>query len=106
MSELEDLFAMQLDELSIPYEREVKFDKTRKWRADFLLPGKVIVELQGGTWMARSGHNTGRGLIRDYEKSNAAQLAGYKYLQYPAERVNDMTAIKEIDKLFWNLRKE
>jgi hypothetical protein len=45
----------------------------------------VIVEQNGGIWR-KGGHSSGRGLLRDYEKSNEAQLLGYVYLTFtPAQ---------------------
>jgi len=97
ISEAEELFAAQLDEHGIRYLRQYKFHPERKFMADFCLVMRpVIVELNGGTWMRKSGHSTAKGIHRDYEKSNLAQLMGYVYLQYPTERVMDGSAIAEV----------
>ena len=98
MSELENTFAFQIKAvgLSDP-KRQYKFHGTRKFLADFAWPEyRIIVEVNGGTWMTKSGHNTGVGIHRDYEKSNCAQLMGYRYLQYTGKEVNDGSAIAEI----------
>jgi very-short-patch-repair endonuclease len=86
-----------LSDAGIPFEREVEFIPGRKYRADFYLPAtKTIVEINGGTWVKKCGHSTGRGIQRDYQKSRAAQLLGYVYLQYTPAEVYDLTAIQEV----------
>jgi very-short-patch-repair endonuclease len=62
--------------------REHRMDRARSWRFDFAWPMyRVAVEIQGGQWF-KMGHTSGRGLQRDCEKSNAAQLAGWIVLYY------------------------
>lgn len=96
-SPLEDLLAEQLTVECIEFVREYKFLPDRRFRADFMLPAlHVLVEVQGGRWMEHGGHNTGGGLKRDYEKSNLAQLAGWRYLQFTAEDVTEGRACDTI----------
>ena len=97
-NEAEEVFAGQLTDNSISFKREAKFIKGRLYRADFLID-KVIVEINGGTWMQKSGHSTAKGIQRDYEKSNAAQLAGFIYLQFIPDEVYNMIAIDTVKKL-------
>ena len=71
--------------------------KGRKWECDFvwtrqepeilvgppsLMLGKsppgVILEVAGGTWMPKGGHNTGKAIRDDFEKHNALTAAGWK----------------------------
>lgn len=67
-------------------EREVFFHPTRRWRIDFAwVPLKVGVEIQGGTWAAKSRHNSGSGLASCYEKLNEAQRLGWILLQMDAK---------------------
>jgi very-short-patch-repair endonuclease len=95
MSVLEDLLAEQLTREGIEFTREFKFLPDRKFRADFaLIIPRILVEVQGGIWMDKGGHNTGLSLRRDYEKANLAQLAGWRYLQFTAE---DVTAGRACD---------
>lgn len=96
MSDLEEEFAFQLKTAGIPFEREVKFCPDRKFMADFMIGDKLIVEINGGTWMRKSGHNTGVGIQRDYEKANRAQLLGYVYLQFTSNEINDLTALDTV----------
>ena len=81
--------AVQLLELDIlalglpAPEREHKFHPTRRWRFDFAWPDKgVAVEVDGGTWGAKSRHTTGAGYEKDCEKLNAAALGGWLVLRY------------------------
>ena len=48
----------------------------KDYRYDFANPEKrIAVEINGSIWI-KGGHNTGKGLIRDYDKLNQAQLQG------------------------------
>lgn len=98
MSELEERFAFQIHAYNLPEpKREYQFHPARKFRADFCWSEyRLIVEINGGTWMKKSGHNTGTGILRDYEKSNAAQLMGYCYLQFTGKELDDLTAIETV----------
>lgn len=106
LSVLEETFSLQLIEAGIKkdeYQREYVFDEVRKWRIDFYFWRiGTFVEFNGGTWMKKSGHNTAKGIQRDYEKSNAAQLAGFKYLQYTEKELNNRTAIETVKDLLAN----
>jgi len=57
---------------------------------------RIFVEVQGGIYMRRSGHNSPSGLIRDYNKCNLSQLHGWRYLQFTAEDVNEGRAVDMI----------
>ena len=98
MTELEALFDLQVKAYGLPEPlREYQFHPTRKFRADRCWSDhRLIVELNGGTWMKKSGHNTATGIHRDYEKSNAAQLMGYTYLQFTRKELDDLTAIETV----------
>jgi hypothetical protein len=59
-------------------EFEWRFHPTRKWRWDICWPGyKVSLEVDGGIWI-RGGHNRGAQMKKDWEKSNTAQLLGWR----------------------------
>ena len=90
-SPLEDEFALQLRIAGIPFEREYRAINGRKYRWDFLV-GSILVEIQGGTW-TKGGHSTGKGLHRDYEKNNAAVLAGWRVLYFDGEMVRSGAAL-------------
>jgi len=91
-NEAEEYLADQLRENSILFDREVKFC------ADFLI-GKLIVEINGGTWMQKSGHASAKGIQRDYQKLNAAQIAEFMYLQFVPEEVYSGMAIEIIKRV-------
>jgi very-short-patch-repair endonuclease len=97
LSELEETFALQLRAENIKYDREYLFDPERLYRADFFFESSnLIVEINGGTWMVKSGHNTGKGIQRDYDKCNRAQLLGFVYLQFTEKELNDLTALDTV----------
>lgn len=100
---LNDLFAVQLDDAGIQYEREYKCIPGRRLAYDFFVatankPLYLLVELQGGTWMGKSGHNTGRGIARDIEKLNLATLNDYALMQFTTDMVEDGTALEMVKK--------
>ena len=95
---LESEMLFQLRAVGIEPLTQYKFHPTRKWKADFaILEKKLIIEVNGGTWMIKSGHTSGTGVSRDYEKGNAAQLLGWTYLQYTGKEIHDGTALQEIE---------
>lgn len=102
LSELEETFALQLRSEGIKFEREFRFDPNRKWRADFRIEnGNILVDLSGGIWMMKSGHNTAKGIQRDYEKANAAQMDGFMYLQFSRDEVDNLSALDTIKSLLY-----
>lgn len=69
---------------------EVTFHPSRKWRFDWLFPGKIAVEVQGGVWV-RGRHARGQGIVHDHEKLNVAQCMGYIVLQFTPGQIADGT---------------
>ncbi len=82
-------------------ETEGEYHQTRHWRADWIWRAeKVILEQEGGFFRsgagggtAISGHSSVTGILRDMEKSNAAQLLGYLYLRFTPEQIKDGSAL-------------
>lgn len=73
---------------------EFRFNPSRKWRLDFAFPDqKLGIEINGGIWRV-SGHTTGTGLTRDYEKGNSAILLGWRVLNFTPAMVKSGEAIK------------
>lgn len=95
-SSLEAGFARIMRAFKFPTPtREFRFDPIRKWRFDFAWPDqKVAVELDGGIW-TKGGHSTGTGIMRDMEKSNAAQLDGWLVLRFSDKHLEDGSAIEQ-----------
>ena len=80
--------------LPIP-EREQAFIPGRQFRADYLWRSRrVVLEIEGGIFRGGKGggtnvggHSSVRGILRDIEKSNLAQLAGYRYFRATPDQV-------------------
>jgi very-short-patch-repair endonuclease len=94
MSALEEEFALQLKAYRINgWVREYRFDPVRRWRFDFAWPDlQLAVELQGGIFGRKSGHNTGAGIRNGMEKLNRAQIAGWTVLQFYVDDVKSGAA--------------
>jgi len=95
MSQLEEAFAFQLKAYKIPYTREVRVCKERRYRLDFVLPGKLAVEVNGGSWV-KSGHSTGTGLQRDADKGYECLRAGYRLLTLTGDDVRSGAGIDKV----------
>lgn len=68
-------------------QTEVPICDGRKWRLDFGWHlHAVALEVDGGIFV-NGGHNRGVQIMRDYEKRNAANLAGWEVLQMTTEQV-------------------
>lgn len=96
-SDLESTLAWQVrvDGLPAP-EQEYRFDDNRRWRFDFAWPDcRVAVEVNGGEWSA-GRHNRAGGMAADYEKLNAAVIAGWRVLQFTGGQVRDGVAVETI----------
>ena len=72
------------------WQCEWRFHKTRLWRFDYAHPGYGIgIEIQGGIFI-KGKHSRGAGQLKDWEKYNAAQLMGWKVLQYSPQQLQIM----------------
>ena len=101
MSAAEILLAAQLEQAGIPFEREYKFHPSRKWRADFAVWGieplfrleaDILIEVDGATWtMGRHNHPTS--VAKEYERTAAAAILGYRMIRCTTEQVNDGTCL-------------
>ena len=54
----------------------------------------VAIEIQGGVWMKKSGHNTGAGISRDIRKAFDASVMGWVVLQVLPEMIGFVTVGK------------
>lgn len=106
-SALESRFASIWDALGgVELVREFRFDKTRRWRADFASESaRVLIEVEGGVW--RGGRHTNpQGFINDAEKYLAATLQGWSVIRLVGEQLNPATLrqvvdyVRERDRLF------
>lgn len=51
--------------------------------------GKTLVEIEGGTKMAKGGHNTASGIERDCEKGNLAGMAGFQLFRLTSDMLRE-----------------
>ena len=89
MSQAEDTLAFQMRAVGIPFEREYRFHPTRKWRCDFLVAGRLLVEVEGAIRQAQGRHQTVEGVDRDCEKYAEAMLLGWPVLRVSARMARD-----------------
>jgi hypothetical protein len=72
----------------IDMHSEYQFHPRRKFRFDFAhLPSRTAIELQGGIWVTGTGHNSGAGLLRDYEKLNLATINGWNVFMFADSQI-------------------
>jgi very-short-patch-repair endonuclease len=77
------LFEKHLAELRLKFARESLFHPTRKWRWDYvLLDSNVAIEIQGGFYRGKGGHNSINGMQRDMDKLNAGVMLGWRVLHF------------------------
>ena len=97
-SDLEELFAFQLDALGISYTREVTCIPGRKFRFDFCIKkANLLIEINGGTF-TKGAHSSGLGIRRDYEKMRLAQAAGWKVYPFDGHEVRSGEAVEIVRK--------
>lgn len=126
VSRLEELLYNQIVSNGLPDPvREYKFHKTRRWRADFAWPDRMlIVEVEGGTYgnrvicnlchkpvMQRTGagklipvftggrHNSASGFEADAEKYNTAQISGWRVIRVTGKMIKSGAAIEFIKEM-------
>ncbi len=99
MNALEEMFALQCEQAGFPAPlREYAAVPGRRFRWDFAwTDARVLVEINGGTY-AHMGHSTGTGIARDYEKSNCAQLRGWRTLVFDRRMVESGEAVTFVGK--------
>ena len=78
-----------------PVEHEFKFLPDRRFRFDWAFPDKKIaIEYDG---IQGSGHASINGVLRDSEKLNLANLAGWRVYRVNTKTVHDGTAFTILD---------
>jgi very-short-patch-repair endonuclease len=83
-SRIETMFLIRWD--GPDFVTEHRFHPVRKWRFDYAWPdSKVAMEVDGAIFGGKSGHNTGVGIARDAEKSNAAVELGWRLIRLTAK---------------------
>ena len=82
-------------------ERCAKSKRSKRYRADFALPGsRSLIEIQGGTYM-RGRHVSGSGYDRDARKYNLAMISGWKVYLLTSTTATDAIWIEKIGKACW-----
>jgi len=71
----------------------------RRFRFDVAHRGhRIAIEIQGGIWMNKSGHNR-QGRLRDNEKCNLAQVEGWIVLQFTPQEFARGDAVPLINQI-------
>jgi very-short-patch-repair endonuclease len=63
-------------------------DTKRKFRADYLLDEKIIIEINGGQFINGRHNRGGKGYENDLTKLNLAQSNGFKVFQFTYEMLS------------------
>ncbi len=89
VTDVDILMQTYLEELDLPFKREYKFHPHRKWRFDYALPYEMTgyrrslaIEIEGGIWLPKGRHTTGRGYQADLEKYREAALFHWDVLRF------------------------
>lgn len=98
---LEQLKGISPSPVALP---EARFHPTRKWRIDVAVTGDswgefrspLAIEIDGGVWLPKSRHTTGKGFTADLEKMNALTELGWRVLRFTPQQVRDGSAIEVI----------
>lgn len=98
-SALERAILTQIKMCGLPEpETQAMLIPGRKWRWDLAWPSKrLAVEIQGGIW-TRGKHGRASGIIKDMDKLNAAQLAGWRVLQFANTHIRSGEAVTLIER--------
>ena len=82
-----------------PFIPEFRFCE-RRWKFDLALPDrKIAIEINGGIFAYQPSHHSIKGILRDMEKLNEAQILGWKVLQFTPEQVKDGSARLTLERL-------
>lgn len=88
-------WVMLYPQLPVPV-RQYKFLPDRKFLWDFAWPEDYLaVEIQGGSFMAKSGHTSLSGQSRDCEKQRLAVAAGWRVLPFNSLDMKNVIACVE-----------
>jgi very-short-patch-repair endonuclease len=93
----EETFALHLRAHRLDgWEREYRFDQTRRFRFDFAKPESLIaVEIEGGIW-TKGRHSHGVGMEIDMRKYNLAASLGWRVLRFSTDMVTSGEAINTV----------
>lgn len=92
-----DLLHFQMTAVKLNPVLEYRFNKDRRWRADFAFPEqRVLVEFEGGLYVG-GRHVRGKGYENDLEKYSTASAHGWCVLRFSAKHVKSGLALKLIE---------
>ena len=92
-----------LTEAEVPFKRIMP--TRRMYRADFLCPTfKVIVEINGGQFVAGRHNRGGEGYENDIAKINLAQINGYRVLQFTYQMLQRGEHLSVVEQLRYTCR--
>ena len=81
------------------FQREYRFDATRRWRLDLYCDShRLGIELHGGIYSG-GRHTRGDGFWKDRLKMNAALEAGIRVLEYTPKEIADGSALAQIERV-------
>ncbi len=96
LSLLTQIAACQLPEPQTEY----RFAPPRRWRFDFCWPAhKLAAEIEGGVWLGKSRHTSGKGFTNDAIKYAEALCLGYRVLRVTTQQVENGQAIGWLERL-------
>jgi very-short-patch-repair endonuclease len=81
-------------------ETQYRLLENRRFKWDFAWPGhRLLVEVQGGTWCG-GAHARPKGISRDCEKLNIAQIHGWQQLSFTSDQIRGGQAIQTLRDFF------
>lgn len=70
--------------------REHRFHPPRLFRFDFaFVDKKIAIEIEGGLYMARSGHTNIKGYVSNCDKNNLWTLDGWKVFRFTEKHLRE-----------------
>jgi very-short-patch-repair endonuclease len=97
-SELEALFDLHMLAAGLPtFQKEVMLIPGRRYRVDRYLPAyRLAVELEGGTYMAKSRHTSPTGFESDCVKYNELAIRGITLLRFTRKMIDSGMAVQMV----------
>jgi len=85
------------------FVQEHRFHAIRQFRFDIaFVDRKLAIEIDGGIWLDKGGHQTGTGYQNDRDKDELALLDGWRVYRVTPKMVKSGRAVQTIEKLLIN----
>jgi len=89
-------------QLNVEVWPEFYFHTSKNYRIDYAIPIscelKIAIEIDGGIWKkGNSGHSSGKGILRDMNKTNLLSASGWKIIRITPDKqfsIDVLDAIK------------